>query len=48
MDFLLSRFWAVGVDFKYRGVNFNDEVGGLKNFSGPQVTLGVSYLVKGI
>ncbi|MFH1336145.1 MAG: outer membrane beta-barrel protein [Candidatus Zixiibacteriota bacterium] len=48
VDFPLNRFWAVGVDFKYRGVNFNDEVGGLKNFSGPQVTLGVSYLVKGI
>jgi opacity protein-like surface antigen len=47
MDFPLSRFLAVGVDFKYRGVNFSDEVGGLKNFSGPQFALGVSYLVKG-
>jgi opacity protein-like surface antigen len=47
IDLSLSRMWAIGFDFKYRGVNFGDEVGGLKNFSGPQLTLGVSYLVKG-
>jgi opacity protein-like surface antigen len=48
MDVVLSRFWVIGADFKYRGVKFKDEVGGLKNFNGPQVTLGVSYIVKGI
>ncbi len=48
MDFILSRHLVIGADFKYRGVNFNDEVGGLKNFNGPQATLGISYIVKGI
>ncbi len=48
MDLVLSRFLVIGMDFKYRGLNFNDEVGGLKKFSGPQVTLGISYIVKGI
>lgn len=48
MDIALSRFWVIDSDIKYREVKFNDEVGGLKNFTGPQVTLGVSYIVKGI
>jgi len=48
LDFILSRLIVLGVDFKYRGVNFNDKIGGLKDYSGPQATLGLSYILKGI
>jgi outer membrane protein W len=46
MDFVLSKLFVMGLDFKYRWVNFGDEVGGLKNYSGPEVTLGLSYILK--
>jgi opacity protein-like surface antigen len=48
IEFVLNRFFVIGADFKYRGVNFNENVGGLKNYSGPQGTLGISYILKGI
>lgn len=47
MEFMLSRLFVIGADFKYRGVNFNKEVGGLKDYSGPEATLGLSYILKG-
>jgi len=47
MDFVLSRLFVLGLDFKYRWVNFGDEVGGLKDYSGPEATLGLSYVLKG-
>lgn len=48
IDLNLSRFFVIGVDFKYRGVKFGDEVGGLKDYSGPEAALGLSYILKGI
>ena len=48
IEFVLSRLFVIGADFKYRGVNFNENVGGLKDYSGPQATLGFSYVLKGI
>ena len=47
MEFMLSRLFVIGADFKYRRVNFNKEVGGLKDYSGPEATLGLSYILKG-
>lgn len=46
MDFILSRLFVLGLDFKYRWVNFGKRVGGLKDYSGPEVTLGLSYILK--
>ena len=46
MDFVLSRRFALGLDFKYRWVHFGDEVGGLKDYGGPEATLGLSYILK--
>ncbi|MFQ6002697.1 MAG: hypothetical protein ACE5KJ_03035 [Candidatus Zixiibacteriota bacterium] len=47
IDFVLSHLFLLGLDFKYRWVNFGDEVGGLKDYSGPEATLGLSYILKG-
>lgn len=47
IEFLLSRLFVIGADFKYRGVKFSDRVGGLKDYSGPEATLGLSYILKG-
>jgi len=46
MDFVLSRFFVLGLDFKYRWVKFGKHVGGLKDYSGPEATLGLSYILK--
>jgi len=46
IEFNISRLFVIGADFKYRGVKFGDEVGGLKNYSGPEATLGLSYILK--
>jgi outer membrane protein W len=48
MDFVLNRLFVLGLDFKYRWVNFGKQVGGLKDYSGPEVTLGLSYILKGM
>jgi hypothetical protein len=48
MDFVLSRLFVLGLDFKYRWVNFGEQVGGLKDYSGPEATLGLSYILKGM
>lgn len=48
IEFAISRLFVIGVDFKYRGVRFGDEVGGLKDYSGPEAALGFSYILKGI
>jgi hypothetical protein len=48
MDFVLSRLFVLGLDFKYRWVNFSKQVGGLKDYSGPEATLGLSYILRGI
>ncbi len=48
MDFILGSSFVVGLDMKYRGAHFNHKVGGIKDFSGPQATLGLSYVLKGL
>jgi hypothetical protein len=48
MDFVLSRLFVLGLDFKYRWVKFGEQVGGLKDYSGPEATLGLSYILKGM
>lgn len=47
IEFVLSRVFVIGADFKYRGVNFSEKVGGLKDYSGPEATLGLSYILRG-
>ena len=47
MEFILGRLFVIGADFKYRGVKFSEKVGGLKDYSGPEATLGLSYILKG-
>jgi opacity protein-like surface antigen len=47
IDFVLTRSLVVGLDMKYRGTQFNHKVGGIKDFSGPEATLGLSYVLKG-
>jgi opacity protein-like surface antigen len=48
LELNLNKHFVIGADFKYRGVRFSDEVGGLKDYSGPQLSLGFSYVLKGI
>jgi opacity protein-like surface antigen len=48
VDIVLSKSFALGVDFKYRVVRFGDEVGGMKDYSGPEATLGISYIFKAL
>ncbi|MGB8658260.1 MAG: hypothetical protein WCE90_10830 [Candidatus Zixiibacteriota bacterium] len=48
LDFELSRRLVIAADCKYRGVKFNQDVGGLRDYSGPEVTLGVIYILKKI
>ena len=48
MDLVLGRSLVIGIDFRYRGVRFGEEVGGIKDFSGPQATLGLCYMLKGL
>ncbi len=45
LDFALSRVLSIGADFKYRWVRFGDNVGGMKDYSGPQATVGLSYIL---
>jgi opacity protein-like surface antigen len=47
MDFSLTRSLIIGLDMKYRGTRFSHKVGGVKDFSGPEATLGLSYVLKG-
>jgi opacity protein-like surface antigen len=47
MDFSVARSLIIGLDVKYRGARFNHKVGGVKDFSGPEATLGLSYVLKG-
>ena len=47
MDFVLSRHLVICADFKYRRVRFGDDVGGLKDFSGPESAFGLAYILKG-
>lgn len=46
IEFKLSQSIVIGADFKYRGVNFREEIGGLKDYSGPGATLGLYRILK--
>jgi hypothetical protein len=46
MDLVLSSRFVLGLDFKYRWVKFGEQVGGLRDYSGPEVTLGLCYILK--
>jgi outer membrane protein W len=46
MDLVLSRRFVLGLDFKYRWVKFGEQVGGLRDYSGPEVALGLCYILK--
>ena len=45
MDFNLSKYLILNFDFKYRWVKFGKEVGGIKDYSGAQITLGFAYVL---
>ena len=45
LDFNISRSLIINFDFKYRWVKFGEEVGGIKDYSGAQFTLGFAYVL---
>lgn len=45
LDFSLSRSLILNFDSKYRWVKFGEEVGGLKDYSGVQFTIGFAYVL---
>jgi outer membrane protein W len=45
VDYNIGRFLILSFDFKYRWVKFGEEVGGLKDYSGAQFTLGFAYVL---
>jgi outer membrane protein W len=46
MDLSLSSRILLNLDFQYRWVSFNQEIAGIKNYSGPQLTFGMEYIIK--
>jgi len=46
VDFALSPRILANLDFQYRWVGFSQAVGAIKDYSGPQVTFGLGYVVK--
>ena len=40
VDFLLNKHFGFNVDFRYHKVEFHKHIGGMKNYSGPQLTGG--------
>lgn len=46
MDWSLSPRILLNLDFQYRWVSFNREIAGIKNYSGPQLTFGLEYIIK--
>jgi len=46
LDYSLSPRILFNLDFQYRWVSFNKEVAGIKNYSGPQLTFGLEYIIK--
>ena len=45
LDFNLSKYLILNFDAKYRWVKFGEEVGGIKDYSGYQLTLGFAYVL---
>lgn len=46
VDFSLSPRILFNLDFQYRWVSFGQNVAGVKNYSGPQLTFGLGYIIK--
>jgi hypothetical protein len=46
LDLSLSPRILLNLDFQYRWVSFSREVAGIKNYSGPQLTFGLEYIIK--
>jgi outer membrane protein W len=46
VDFSLSPKILFNLDFQYRWVSFGDYVAGIKDYSGPQLTFGLGYVIK--
>jgi outer membrane protein W len=46
VDFSLSPRILFNLDFQYRWVSFGQNVAGIKNYSGPQLTFGLEYIIK--
>jgi len=40
VDFFLTRNFGFNFDFRYHRVEFHKQLGGLKDYSGPQLTWG--------
>lgn len=45
LDFVISRPLILNFDLKYRWVKFGEEVGGIRDYSGAQFTLGFAYVL---
>jgi len=46
LDLSFSSRILFNLDFQYRWVSFKHEVAGIKNYSGPQLTFGLEYIIK--
>lgn len=46
LDYSLSELLWVNFDLKYQWIKFGKEVGGLKDYGGTRLTLGLSYVIK--
>ncbi len=46
VDFSVSPRILANLDFQYRWVGFNQPVGAIKDYSGPQLTFGLGYVIK--
>ncbi len=42
-DFFLHRHWLVTTEFCYHYARFNQSLGGLNDFSGPKISIGLAY-----
>ena len=46
VDFAISSRILTNLDFQYRWVGFDQAVGAIKDYSGPQLTFGLGYIIK--
>lgn len=46
VDFAVSSRILANLDFQYRWVGFDQAVGAIKDYSGPQLTFGLEYIIK--
>jgi len=46
LDYAISELLWLNLDLKYQWAKFGKKVGGIKDYSGPRVTLGLSYAIR--